>query len=636
MKTYLKVLFAVSIFVGLFLVLSSLAYGAPTSTAVPTLIFYDEIRPDNALCSNGQILKKTGANDWDCAADDTTAGGGSGSVSTSTAITTTHFPYWVTQNGGLAGTSTLQYNTSTNIFSIFSTASSTALQTPSGTITTFNFTNASGTALTVSGALQSAGTLFITGQATLVNVSSTNFTASGNIQGSRIDITNASTSNLTISNVTSTLVLASSNGFLSVYAGSACGGSDQVVSISATGTVACSAQGAGGSGSVSTGTAITDLTFPFWMGVDGKLAGSSTVFYTTSTLLFEVRGLASTTQIQSPSGTITTFAFTNASGTHQTLSGNLIAARSNITDASSTAITTGSLQVTGQSSFQAVSSTNFFSTRIDTTNVSTTRLSANEIVAIVSSTFNSQVKFASSTASRCARFDANLNLVAAAGECGTTASPLTTKGDIYTFSTVDDRLPVGTDFEAVVASSSASTGLAYYPTEILLTRATSTFTLTATTTETNVLGVNIPANALGTNRMIHMKLLGDMNQNSGANQTFTLKAFFSSSTIYQDATTNIASASGRRAVEMNFWLWNNNSTSSQGFGGDVNVSVQNNATVGFGQLDSTAAAVRQTISSRTNLSTTTEVMQPFWVSLTLSTSSSQMDVIIFQAYATLL
>jgi hypothetical protein len=34
-----------------------------------SLIFYNEIMPDGATCSNGEILKKTGANDWDCAAD---------------------------------------------------------------------------------------------------------------------------------------------------------------------------------------------------------------------------------------------------------------------------------------------------------------------------------------------------------------------------------------------------------------------------------------------------------------------------------------------------------------------------------------------------------------------------------------
>ena len=39
------------------------------------LIFFGELMPDGVTCSNGQILKRTGSNNWDCAADDT---GGSG------------------------------------------------------------------------------------------------------------------------------------------------------------------------------------------------------------------------------------------------------------------------------------------------------------------------------------------------------------------------------------------------------------------------------------------------------------------------------------------------------------------------------------------------------------------------------
>jgi len=39
------------------------------------LFFNDEIKPDGVTCANGQILKKTGANNWDCAAD---GGGGGG------------------------------------------------------------------------------------------------------------------------------------------------------------------------------------------------------------------------------------------------------------------------------------------------------------------------------------------------------------------------------------------------------------------------------------------------------------------------------------------------------------------------------------------------------------------------------
>ena len=44
---------------------------------------------------------------------------------------------------------------------------------------------------------------------------------------------------------------------------------------------------------------------------------------------------------------------------------------------------------------------------------------------------------------------------------GATASPLTTKGDLYTYSTGNTRLPVGANGESLVADSSTSTGLRY-------------------------------------------------------------------------------------------------------------------------------------------------------------------------------
>jgi hypothetical protein len=44
---------------------------------------------------------------------------------------------------------------------------------------------------------------------------------------------------------------------------------------------------------------------------------------------------------------------------------------------------------------------------------------------------------------------------------GAAVSPLTTKGDLYTYSTADARLPVGANGETIVADSSTSTGLRY-------------------------------------------------------------------------------------------------------------------------------------------------------------------------------
>jgi hypothetical protein len=66
----------------------------------------------------------------------------------------------------------------------------------------------------------------------------------------------------------------------------------------------------------------------------------------------------------------------------------------------------------------------------------------------------------------------------------TDQTPLTTKGDLFTFSTVDARLGVGTNGQTLVADSTASTGLKWATASSgALTKVTSaTFTNVATTT----------------------------------------------------------------------------------------------------------------------------------------------------------
>ena len=46
---------------------------------------------------------------------------------------------------------------------------------------------------------------------------------------------------------------------------------------------------------------------------------------------------------------------------------------------------------------------------------------------------------------------------------GATTSPLTTKGDIWVYGTIDTRLPVGTDNYVLTADSSETTGLKWAP-----------------------------------------------------------------------------------------------------------------------------------------------------------------------------
>lgn len=107
-------------------------------------------------------------------------------------------------------------------------------------------------------------------------------------------------------------------------------------------------------------------------------------------------------------------------------------------------------------------------------------------------------------------------------------SPLTTKGDLFTFSTVSDRLPVGTDGQVLSANSAETTGLKWIDlvagggggTKLAIN--TTAFSHTGDTTETTMFTVSIPAGTLGTNDAIRFYILGHADGDSN-NVTFRTK-----------------------------------------------------------------------------------------------------------------
>lgn len=88
-------------------------------------------------------------------------------------------------------------------------------------------------------------------------------------------------------------------------------------------------------------------------------------------------------------------------------------------------------------------------------------------------------------------------------------------------------------------------------------------TVVNTTTETAVYTFAVPANTLSTNRTIHLSLIGDLINNTGATPTYTVRVKYGATTIFQGAVQTLASSASRAAIVLDVELTAANATGAQ-------------------------------------------------------------------------
>jgi hypothetical protein len=104
---------------------------------------------------------------------------------------------------------------------------------------------------------------------------------------------------------------------------------------------------------------------------------------------------------------------------------------------------------------------------------------------------------------------------------------------------------------------------------------------------TSIYSVKVPANALGTDRILRTRILGEYFHSVGATATMNLRIGLSTTTMYQDATAAIAVSANSRPMFLNLDLVNQNSQSVQVLGGKMEMGA-GGATTGEGDAATAA------------------------------------------------
>lgn len=128
-----------------------------------------------------------------------------------------------------------------------------------------------------------------------------------------------------------------------------------------------------------------------------------------------------------------------------------------------------------------------------------------------------------------------------------------------------------------------------WTTGIIFSTGSTTAAITNSAAETSVFSGTIPANTLGTNGAVRIIMHGQMLQDVGTAQGYTLRIKYGGTTMYSSSTGNLfGTSSTRRAYRMEFILASDGTTSSQRvFGAANNFAPANTPTAGYTALTGT-------------------------------------------------
>ena len=189
------------------------------------------------------------------------------------------------------------------------------------------------------------------------------------------------------------------------------------------------------------------------------------------------------------------------------------------------------------------------------------------------------------------------------------ASPvLTTKGDLYTYSTEDIRLAVGANDYSLTPDSGEATGLKWGPKRVL---ATTYVNVVSSTSKTIMATFSVPANSLSDNGSVSMIVPMVLFNNTGGDALTTLDAEFGSTNIGTISNLRFTShATNRSPFAVHIFLQNAGATNSQ----LAMAYIVNGAQAGGTQIINVAAATFDRTSEVSSL--------PAWATAAEDTTSA--------------